>query len=176
MNTLTKAAVQGAACGLMMGAVLLAGWRVWHPATVADVVRARRFMVQNEDGKLRASLGSEGLTLFDRAEKVRAILEFNASAGSSLRLWGAAEYGMAEISVSTPTGASLRLYDSAILRAKLSLFSGAPNLELYDAAGKVRAALGNTHLEDARTGEVRTRSESSLVLFDKDGKVMREIP
>ena len=34
MNVLTKAAVQGAACGLMIGVVLLVGGQTWRPATV----------------------------------------------------------------------------------------------------------------------------------------------
>lgn len=38
MNALTRAAVQGAACALMIGAVLLVGGRVWRPATL----RSRR--------------------------------------------------------------------------------------------------------------------------------------
>jgi len=63
MKALTKAAVQGAACGLVIGTVLLVGQRVSHPVTaaaeaptVAEVVRARSFELVDKEGKIRASL------------------------------------------------------------------------------------------------------------------------
>jgi len=52
MKALTKAAVQGAACGFVIGAVLLVGQHVWHPVTaaaeapgVAEVVKAQHFEI-----------------------------------------------------------------------------------------------------------------------------------
>jgi len=54
MNGWAKAALEGAACELMIGVVLVAGGRVWRPANVgaqaerpavAEVVRARRLEV-----------------------------------------------------------------------------------------------------------------------------------
>jgi len=51
-----------------------------------------------------------------------------------------------------------------------------PALELMDRDGNLRAALGATSLHAVRTDEVRMRPESSLVLFDKDGKVMWKAP
>ena len=73
---------------------------------------------------------------------------------------------------------SLDLRDAAgKTRADLSLYpDGTPALDLSDAAGKVRAVLGITSTEVVRTGEERRRSESSLVLFDKDGKVIWQAP
>jgi hypothetical protein len=90
MNGVTKAAVQGAACGLMVGAVLLVGGRVWRPATVvaqakqaavADVVRARRFEVVDPAGSVRARLDSSAgvtaLALYGTGERVAASLSFS---------------------------------------------------------------------------------------------------
>ena len=44
------------------------------------------------------------------------------------------------------------------------------------AKGRSRAELGATSLEVTRTGTVEKRAESSLVLFDKEGKVLWEAP
>ena len=84
MNVLTIPAVQGAACGLMIGAVVLVGRHVWRPATVAAqtpavpaVVRARRFELVDAAGKTRAGLsvnsdGSPNMALFDATGNMRA--------------------------------------------------------------------------------------------------------
>ena len=47
---------------------------------------------------------------------------------------------------------------------------------IWDEHGTVRADLGSTTTEVIATGETRKRAESSLILFDKDEKVMREAP
>ena len=41
---------------------------------------------------------------------------------------------------------------------------------------KPRAVLGSTSLELIKTGTIEKRPESSLVLFDKDGKVIWQTP
>jgi len=53
---------------------------------------------------------------------------------------------------------------------------GNPSLEVSDSNHRVRAALGCTNLETMKTGETRQTAESSLVLFDKEGKVMWKAP
>jgi len=153
MNGLTKAAVQGAACGLMIGAVLLVGERVRPPATVAaramqpaaaDVVRARRFEVVDAAGKARGlfgleSRGTSGLYLYDAAEKPRMGMSFS------------------------PSGeAGLILMDSAgSLRVVLSLLTdGTPGLRVRDTAGELRTVIGS--------GFVR--------LFDENGKALWVAP
>ena len=63
------------------------------------------------------------------------------------------------------------------LRAMLSMMpDGRPVLSLHDKDGRIRAVLGATELEAIRTGESTKTAESSLVLFDKDGKVMWRAP
>ena len=51
-----------------------------------------------------------------------------------------------------------------------------PAVSLYDTDGRLRAALGATKLEMTRTGPVEQTPESSLVLFDKEGKVLWRAP
>ena len=65
-----------------------------------------------------------------------------------------------------------------MLRLK-SAVSGASNREaliVFNDKGELRAALGATELETIGTGEVAKRAESSLVLSDKEGKVMWQAP
>ena len=51
-----------------------------------------------------------------------------------------------------------------------------PRLHLYDEADNLRAALGSISLQISETGMVIKRSPSSLVLFDKEGKVIWRTP
>ena len=261
MNTLTKAAVQGAACGLMIGAVLLVGGRVWRPVTVeaqskqpavADVVRARRFEVVDAAGKERAVLGvfsddvtalrvydatgkmmlmglgvtrddEAGLGLRDAAGKLRAGLNVTSDGSPLLLLLDAAEKARAglrilptgvpmldlndtageirmSLSVSSDSGPVFRLFDAAgkmgaglgmtpdgipglVLydtaehgRAGMVMTSDGPTLELRDAGRNLRAVLGTTSVKSEKPGEATSRPESSLMLFDKDGKVMWQAP
>lgn len=63
------------------------------------------------------------------------------------------------------------------LRVSLELEEkGEPSLTFYDNAGHSRAILGSTELEAIRTGTLQKRPASSLVLFDKEGKVIWEAP
>jgi hypothetical protein len=63
------------------------------------------------------------------------------------------------------------------IRAFLSLGEdGRPRLDLSDKDGKTRAMLGMTALEDTSTAIKTTTSESALVLFDKEGKVIYRAP
>ncbi len=214
MNAWTKAAVQGAACGLMIGVVLLIGGRAWKPETVAaqtkqpivpDVVRARSFEVVDTTGKVRAVLGATpgapgriqlpavgkepakllvvpegnpGLVLFDASGKQRAELTLYAAGDPGLVLFDAAERERAELTLFSNGDPSLTLSDGAgKKRAELTAYpNGDPSLELRDATEKVRAVLGAADLEGVNAGKERARSESSLVLFGKDGKVLWAVP
>lgn len=51
-----------------------------------------------------------------------------------------------------------------------------PSIVLWDKNGKARAALGAFGTETSRTGVKHEHPESSLLLFDKDGKVLFEAP
>ena len=53
---------------------------------------------------------------------------------------------------------------------------GNTSLQIYDESGSMRASLGNTEITARKTGEGRQLAESSLVLFDKDGKVLFKAP
>lgn len=154
MKPWAKAAVQGGACGLMLGLVLLIGGRVWQPPTVADVVRARLFEVVDAAGKASTVVSPSYLSLYDAAGNLRMSLSTDAGMP---RLW---------------------LYDATpAVRVSLGLTArGSPSLEFRDKSGKSRAVLGSTSLETRRTAEATMRPESSLVLFDQDEKVIWKAP
>lgn len=53
---------------------------------------------------------------------------------------------------------------------------GSPSLTLSDSTGRARAVLGEVELVTERTGKTDKLPPSSLVLFDKDGKVIWRAP
>lgn len=108
-------------------------------------------------GKTRLSIGVPGettyLTLYDQREKKR------------IHLTAAQDWAL--IAVADKSGTP---------RCSLGARNGAPNLTLYDKAGQQRATLGVTDLDHLNTGSTETRAESSLVLFNEKGKVLRALP
>ena len=81
-------------------------------------------------------------------------------------------------SIKTDGLPALQFYDK-VGKSRIGLFvlpDGSPSLSLHDKSGRSRAVLGSTDLETTRTGGVEKRPESSLVLFDKEGKVLRSLP
>lgn len=61
-------------------------------------------------------------------------------------------------------------------RARLEGFAKGACLTIRDSDRTQRAVLGNTGIRIIKTGEIRKRAASSLVLFDKEGNVMWEAP
>jgi hypothetical protein len=59
---------------------------------------------------------------------------------------------------------------------KVSASKNGPSIILGDQDGVDRAALGHTVLRIRPTGSLEHRAPSSLVLFDKDGKVIWTAP
>jgi hypothetical protein len=51
-----------------------------------------------------------------------------------------------------------------------------PAMQLFDDPKTLRAVLGNTNLQTVRTGSKEMTALSSLVLFDKEGKVLWRAP
>jgi len=126
---------------------------------VQEVVRAQKFELVDAKGKLRGVLsvlsdGSPQLALFDAKGRPRA--------------------GLVVLSDRLP---ALLLGDEKGYRARLMLDAdGSPGLVLSDEQGNTRAVVGVTNLETARTGATQKTAESSLMLFDKEGKVLWQEP
>ncbi len=53
---------------------------------------------------------------------------------------------------------------------------GKPYITLNDRKQNIRASIGSISLQTIKTGDITQTSESSIVLFDKKGKVFWEVP
>jgi hypothetical protein len=121
------------------------------------------------DGKRQAELstdegGPKGLearwvktklVLFDDRGKERVDLGVHENGAPGLSLWDA----------------------NSTLRAWLALREDrAPILTLSDESGVSRLSLGNELIETTRTGGIEERPTSSVVMFDRDGKVFWKVP
>ena len=151
--------------------------KVWGGLGVDE--NASRLFLADEKGKTRAELSGSKygsmLLLRDENGKGRAslvLLKFN----SGLELYDENRKFGAMLNVNED-GPRLSLHDENRKgRVGLGVDKDGPRLGLYDEKGKIRAALGRTELEAIKTGTVEQRAESSLVLFDRDGKVLWQTP
>ena len=98
---------------------------------------------------------------------------------ASLTLYNSKEFkklkiGKESISINADTKPYLSLADNTFKsRATLSLdCKGSPSLELSDSTGKDRAVIGHASLETVKTGSTTETNESSVILYDKKGKVI----
>ena len=73
-------------------------------------------------------------------------------------------------------GNNIDLYDGSVRRIGLSADTEGASINLLDKNRRTRATLGSTSLTGIKTGTVTTTTESSLVLFDKSGKVIWRTP
>lgn len=152
-KALGGAALALAALGLLAGAS--------EPSAVRakEEVRARSFTVVDEEGEARGRLhvsdyGSLRLDLYDPEMVLRASLYLGSKGSPALNLFDAKGKMRASLGVRSDGWASLGLYDDKGLRA----------------------VLGRTKLEAARSGEVAESPISSLVLFDEGGNVLWRAP
>jgi len=128
----------------------------------------------DENGKTRALLYGQGLELLNEKGQKLAALEAGED-GSRLTLLD--ENPKASVDLGAKGGvAELVLYDEDGPRAELTLTEDGPELTLRDENDQTRAALGWCSTVRKVDGVVETHPESSLVLFDKDGKVLKELP
>jgi len=167
---------------------------------VQQVVRAKRFELVDRQGRVRGEFrteaydGSPSLRLFGRDGKPCAALAVSGNRGgvwlcdrdgdgsSSLAaamafgiLLGDTDWGAKRQAFLQPD--ALRLLDSYHPRVWVGFWQNeGPRVELRDKGGKIRAALGVTGMETIATGDTHKTAESSLVLFDKEGKVLWRVP
>jgi hypothetical protein len=157
--------------------------RLWRRRLVVpDVLSARRIEMVDAAGEPRASLsvladGRPVLVLADETGKPRAGLEGGSNGSPDLSLFDTAGRIRTILDVLPDGSPSLVLADETGKSwAALTLHhDGSSILILSDAEGDTRAALGAT-FEVVRAGEDRTWPAASLVLFDKDGKVIWKAP
>jgi hypothetical protein len=138
-------------------------------------LEAERFVLKDASGNVGAELaiGKLGpkLTLNDANGHPSVTLVGGDAPFLTLTLGK----GEKQINLSTGSGEPvLHLMDLGVGAATLSLGLDGPNLELWDRQGS--AILGRAVLATSRAGEIRETSAASLVLFDKDKKVLWAAP
>lgn len=162
MNRVRWPVVVVAACLVVtVAAVAYAAGKVSAP----KVLRAQKFELVDAEGVVRASLSMDYV-------------------GPSLQLVDASGQRCVELFViDDPTGQHTSTMGLTFWgwgkRAPMGLRSSRENgtsVWLRDGEGNLRASLGTTDLETTRTGATQKTAESSLVLFDKEGKVMWQAP
>ena len=134
-----------------------------------------------------------GLTLFDANGKPRASL-FVTAKGPGISLANANGKSGANLILEESRGPGLDLYDTnGKPRVSVYVNQDGPAIRLLHASGKTRTLLDETNLElsndegfrttigsaqlvTPRTGETHKTSAASVVLFDKDKKVLWQAP
>ena len=166
---------------------------------VAKVVEAEKFVLRDADGKGRARLeslpsGLVRLALLDKDENIQSVLGVGIVGTPSLVLAGrnnktilttsflsvSGKGGKSRLTLAVlPSGEqSLVLTDNTgRTQAELAIeVDGSSTFGLFDRTGTARAVLGSISLENAETGVIEKRPESSLVLFGNDGKGIWSAP
>ena len=165
---------------LGMGATVLMG-----QAGPVRTLEATAFILKDETGMVRAKLFIDptvkgpSLSLYDSKGQRRVWLNQNSkrdAEGLILYSDPPEQYGSAQVLL-TPDGASLNLL-SAKLKGGILLATNSipgPALEIVDAKG-FSANVGVGEIEVPGTGEERTTSAASIILHDKNGKVIWSAP
>lgn len=174
---------------LLVGAGLMTG----QDQPKKRTVEAEKSILLGPSGQTRAELGvglmsalslprldgekpkATGLRLYDEDGEVRAGV--GAPPGFvNLSLSG----GAGRVSLAaTPESTGLLLFgkgEEEVIASLAAQEDGPVALELRDERGRPRAVLGCTSLETPHTGAVTMLPPSSLVLFDKEGKVVFRAP
>lgn len=146
------------------------------------VLDASKFVLRDEDGKVRATLGIEQheptLTFQDANGNDRIVIADLPGAGPAIAL-GSYLKGTGPSLVFGVTAASAVIEfrdQQGVKRASIESDSDGPAIKLLDNNGKERATIGRTNVESKEDGTVTMRPESSLVLFDRDGNVVWKTP
>lgn len=168
-------------------------------------LEAERFILKDASGVTRAELGTwagdfAGLAIRDQGGNTQAVLHADKDGHVLLILHGKDFRGGTYLETTADGSGSLTFMEGKTYtakdyrdvgidikevlsgrttkRARVHLTSGygSPHLTLYDENSRARAILGHTALEATRTGVVEKTAASSLVLFDKEGKVLWQAP
>ncbi len=150
---------------------------------VVDELRARAFLLVDEQGTTLARLGwlphgVLGLGFYDDGRRSRILLSVDDDGSSSLNLFSKAGRSGALLSASGTGGVSLRFLDANWKnRAVLATWpNGAPFLQFADQNGKDRILMGSTELKVKPSGELVERSAPKMLFFDEDESILWQAP
>ena len=163
----------GMAILVVLSAVILMG----QVAPPARVVEAQRFVIKDKDGKERGSFATIGkgseLTLgnINAQPMMRLIVSTDAS---DLHFYGSSQSGM-NLGVDTGNPDISMAGAEGSGEARITFGDDGPTMKLEDAKGS-SAILGATKLEKPAKRAVHPPSAASLILLDKDKKVIWQTP
>jgi hypothetical protein len=144
-------------------------------------------VLSEQDKKLRVTLHKDGLTLYDENGKKRALLVkdflgfYDENGKPRIAVFaGGGEGGKIGIALWDRNTNLYAWYGGSVINfsenGKSRTVIGKDGLYLFDENEKLRAVLGVAELEKTKTGEGITTAPSSLVLFDKEGKMIFKAP
>lgn len=168
--------------------------------TLNNEVRAKRFVLVDDNGVTRALLEVKGrVTSFEMLSESTPRIAMSVSdiGGSYLTVKGRGQHNsvgiytmtdspLVDLQTSTKADVVLQVprdtpdpkLGITLMRtlASLSLADGKPTLSLYDTAGTPRTVIGDTTLQVPAVGTTEVRPTSSVVLVNKEGKVIWKAP
>jgi hypothetical protein len=158
---------------LAVGAVVLMG--VGKPAS--EVVEAQKFVLKDADGNIRAWLGVFGegseLVLGNKNKQPKMTLKVSDDA-SDLHFQGSQNSGMnLGLDFSTPAIAMVGANGSG--QASLACSKFGPALSVEDAK-KFSTIVGTSQASTSTAGKPHQDSAASVVLLDKDKKIIWQTP
>ncbi len=157
----------GAGAAVLVAAVLAAGGAN-KEAFVPRSLEAKNFVLKDEAGRVRASLGfrqdgTPGFALMDEQSKVRLALDLATNGAPGVNLYDPSGALLAAVAVRPDGSPGLGFFDPTG-KIRLSLDSGqrgeAPGLNLFDRSGTLRAAMA-----------VRPDDTPGVGLFDDQGEI-----
>jgi hypothetical protein len=182
LNRIEKQNARLRAAGVIILLLAVASVLMGQALPRSRVIEGEAFILKDGQGKTRARLSlrtgfSPGLELYDKDGNVRALLGADPDSSSGLLFFDEEQKPRASLGLNVD-GPRLWFADkSNKTRASINLSpDGSPGLELLDKDGNLRAVLGSTSIVTVRTGLVDQRPESSLVLFDKNWKILWKAP
>ncbi len=141
---LTLAVVAGLVGGVASSWLFLRAPMFAHKTPqVAEVIRAKQFVVVDQDGNMRAELslnadGKPGMALYDENEKYRVTLGLNKDGEPGLRLYDKDGKTSVMLSLNKDEEPSLWLADkSGKRRAGIGLDNGEPRMAFVGKNGQV---------------------------------------
>jgi hypothetical protein len=161
-----------------------------------ETVEARRVLLRDSRGTVRGGFAASdsGTSLVMNASdgSPRMVVAVDKDGLPNIILFGAGFTPKLELTLKQDGEGSVNVYgeekrqsvltsDALILKKESSLRAlinarEDSSVTLFDAEGRARAVLGSISLELPKTGSEVRRAASSLVLFDKQGKVVFEAP
>ncbi len=173
----------GAAMAVVVGFLIMGQATPKKAPAKPRVVEAEAFVLKDKGGKIRGSWnvfpdGTTSLALNDKDEKLRGSWNVFPDGSTVLVLTDKDEKLRGNWGVFADGSTSLTLSDKdEKIRGSWSVHeNGSTSMTIWDKSNRPRATLGSTSFVTTDAGTQTKTPEWSLVLFDKNGKVLFQAP